>query len=297
MRSLVPERVGTSGTARYCRSVGLHRSCSILVASALSLGACGRLEYGQGLGSETGSGADARALLDAVVGSDGGIGIDGGRDSALEIDAGAGLDSGSRAGCDGTEIEGPLTSDLRDGRPIWVETYETPPCDLAFGPAGLVITPGSSSENAYSGATSPVDDHRRRRVAVEIASMVDTTTEAQAFLFVSTLGGSESVSVEQHVGEIKATALLPAGERVVLASAPYDAAAHRWWQLRESGGVLHFEVSPDGVMWTELTTLPTPGFFVDDNAQIQLAAGTYSFIPGSLGSVTFTRVLDCLTPE
>lgn len=37
---------------------------------------------------------------------------------------------------------------------------------------------------------------------------------------------------------------------------PYDPVAHRWWQVREAGGVLHLETSPDAQTWTEQLQRP-----------------------------------------
>jgi len=36
----------------------------------------------------------------------------------------------------------------------------------------------------------------------------------------------------------------------------YDAAAHRYLQLRESGGTVYYEASPDGTSWTTLQSFP-----------------------------------------
>ncbi|MFJ3537055.1 hypothetical protein ACIPQA_16480 [Streptomyces sp. NPDC090109] len=40
----------------------------------------------------------------------------------------------------------------------------------------------------------------------------------------------------------------------------YSPTDHAWLQLREAGGTLYWETSPDGVAWTVRRTAPTPGW-------------------------------------
>ena len=39
-------------------------------------------------------------------------------------------------------------------------------------------------------------------------------------------------------------------DNVSLSTIPYDAVAHRWLRVRETGGVIFYETSPDGAVWT-----------------------------------------------
>jgi hypothetical protein len=45
-----------------------------------------------------------------------------------------------------------------------------------------------------------------------------------------------------------------ASVQVTLASFAYDPALHRWWRIRESGGVVYFDTSADGKTWTNQAT-------------------------------------------
>jgi hypothetical protein len=67
------------------------------------------------------------------------------------------------------------------------------------------------------------------------------------------------------------------GVATTLAVFPYDAAAHRWWRLRESQGTTWWEVSPEGERWTALFGKPNPVSFTA--CQIVLGAGTFVPIP------------------
>jgi hypothetical protein len=50
-------------------------------------------------------------------------------------------------------------------------------------------------------------------------------------------------------------ALVTAGVTTSVTLPAYDAHAHRWWRLRESGGVFFADASPDGLNWTNLSSM------------------------------------------
>lgn len=50
----------------------------------------------------------------------------------------------------------------------------------------------------------------------------------------------------------------------------YDATAHAWLQIRETGGTVYWETSPDGHTWTTRRTLTSPTWVGDPNLEFQL---------------------------
>lgn len=71
---------------------------------------------------------------------------------------------------------------------------------------------------------------------------------------------------------------------------PYDAAAHRWWRLREEGGVVYGETSPDGDAWNLLGMLP--GYDTTD-VRWDLGLGAYVGAIAATES-TFDNLVDCV---
>ena len=75
------------------------------------------------------------------------------------------------------------------------------------------------------------------------------------------------------------------GVVTTLKSIPYDAVAHAYWRIRESGGTIYWEVSPDGGFWTTLYSkvhgLPS---------NIRADQSFFSYPIGS-GSITITDIL------
>ncbi|MFE8602801.1 vanadium-dependent haloperoxidase [Archangium violaceum] len=54
---------------------------------------------------------------------------------------------------------------------------------------------------------------------------------------------------------------------------PYDPERHRWWRMRESAGVLHWEVSANGREWLTLISEPAP--FTPTSLIVELQAGCF----------------------
>jgi hypothetical protein len=57
------------------------------------------------------------------------------------------------------------------------------------------------------------------------------------------------------------------------ASVVYNATNHRWWQIRETGGVVSFEAGPDGVAWTKIHSISSSVLPDVIAARVQLTAG------------------------
>lgn len=74
----------------------------------------------------------------------------------------------------------------------------------------------------------------------------------------------------------------------------FDPVAHRWWQIREQSGILLFEVSPTGAIWTTIAQKPTPPFLSD--ARIELFAGVYQIEVEPVGKARFDNLHDCYAP-
>ncbi|MEV6309987.1 hypothetical protein AB0M10_15480 [Streptomyces sp. NPDC051840] len=60
---------------------------------------------------------------------------------------------------------------------------------------------------------------------------------------------------------------------------PYDAAAHRWWRLRESAGTVYWETSPNAVTWTVRRSMATPQWAKFGNLRLNFEAYAASGSP------------------
>lgn len=73
-------------------------------------------------------------------------------------------------------------------------------------------------------------------------------------------GNTDRVTIYASGTSISARAVV---NNVTVGQAPdvtYNATAHAWWRIRESGGSIYFDGSPDGTTWTNLwsTAIPFP---------------------------------------
>lgn len=97
-------------------------------------------------------------------------------------------------------------------------------------------------------------------VWIEASSLVKGGAEGQTYFQLYTPDGESRIRVEN--GELQA---LVRDKSVTLGetSTPYVALQHRWWRIREDGGQLHLETSPDFIMWTTLLSPPTPSYIAN----------------------------------
>ena len=184
-----------------------------------------------------------------------------------------------------------LTDDFEDPAtaPLW--TASTPPGTSAVEAGGhLVLTPASSSagplEVQYRSRPAVHLDEDLIRVQVPVS--LNTATEAYAFL-AAELDAQRRIVIEQR-GDNLLLGLSTGGGSPSATSITYDPAQHRWWQIREAQGELHWETSPDGKAWATRRTVPTPDFV--STLHVVLGAGTSASIadPGAVHFDHFNRV-------
>jgi hypothetical protein len=65
---------------------------------------------------------------------------------------------------------------------------------------------------------------------------------------------NNSMSIRVESGVLKQTSIT-AGATTSVTLPAYDPNAHRWWRLREAGGLFYADVSVDGLTWTNLSSM------------------------------------------
>lgn len=101
------------------------------------------------------------------------------------------------------------------------------------------------------------------------------TTEAWSQLLVTSLTAGDDAMIEvDAVGDELHCALRSAPDYSDpgFLALPYDPVAQAWVRIRESGGSVLWETSPDGSAWTIQRTETTPGWADDGTLQVQLIA-------------------------
>jgi hypothetical protein len=137
-----------------------------------------------------------------------------------------------------------------------------------------VTLPQVGSTMAYAGfVTQGAYSLRDHRLSIEVPTMVATTGHAQAVVQLLHTEGAvtEKVGILQQNGLLYFFVDSPAS--TFNQTVPYSATAQRFWQLREQGGNLFYETSPDGVTWTPQISTVTP--FDVSQVRIELSAGIF----------------------
>ena len=136
----------------------------------------------------------------------------------------------------------------------------------------LVITPSTTAgPTTYAGCF-----HFKKvpfvEVFADVTHALDTTAAPDAYTALQVFGAdiNTSAGYEMDHGKLEFRDLV-AGN--VIASAPYDPVAMRWWRIRPDGAAIVGEVSSDGSEWKELGRLHTPP---PSSISINIGAGTTS---------------------
>nr|MDQ3035720.1 hypothetical protein [Myxococcota bacterium] len=205
---------------------------------------------------------------------DDGGGIDGGSD-------GGAPDGGANDGGPPPPTCGPrvLIDDAFDvaGSPGW-SSYEASELQLGVEDGRLkILFPSSIAAERYAFyETATPMDLSGACVEVDVPVVPSATTEA--LVYAKIIVGTRDIEMTAFGGTLYARVRL-GDVATIIAMQPYDPIAHRHWRIRHGPAILGWDVSSDGVAWTEFAThaeaIPVP------SATVQVGAGTYRIETGA----------------
>lgn len=118
-----------------------------------------------------------------------------------------------------------------------------------------ILTPGSSVAASYA-TFDGVRTHDLQADAVFV-QVPQVTSGASETLLVLWHDGPNQLRLQIDGANLSCTKIVMSIE-TELANTPYDPATHMWWRIRESGGNILFDTSPNGNTWTNFATVATP---------------------------------------
>jgi hypothetical protein len=149
----------------------------------------------------------------------------------------------------------------------------------------LVITLVTANGSNYSGyATELTYDMTGRGVRLEIVTAPNAATSAQGVLRVHDVPNVAGMTFEVSGGMLQFIRNDSSGGQTAMGNVPFDPVAHRYWQLREQGGQIFWETSPDQAAWTVRRQAASP--FDVKWSRVTLFGGTYEN-QASPGQVAF----------
>lgn len=150
--------------------------------------------------------------------------------------------------------------------------YQDPGVTVTQTGGRLRITlPAGSSTYAYAGYESTrFYQLTGSQIEADIPHATSVTSSAEVYLAAYTdPDATRLVLIEEQSNQLRFLVRTPTGDTT--SSVPYDPVAHRHMRLREGGGTLFFETSPDGSTWTARKQVATP--FSLDLVRVEIAAG------------------------
>ncbi|UDM00080.1 hypothetical protein [Streptomyces longhuiensis] len=166
-----------------------------------------------------------------------------------------------------------LADDFNDGvtSPAkWPDSYESGGYSETGGRARIACT---TAYNAYASAEA----YRLRESHVHVRmwppAAGGATAEAWSQLLVQTATpGTDAVFEVSAVTGNLVMAVRTGYYDPAQVAITYDPVAHAWLRIRETGGSLFWDTSPDGITWTNRRAATSPVWVGDTNLQVQLIA-------------------------
>jgi hypothetical protein len=212
-------------------------------------------------------GAAACVDLDALRRPAGGGAVDGGGDAQ---DAG-GVECGPFMRAAASSFSDDFHSGLL--APNW---FSAQSCVTEL-PGEMRATPTPTGANTYCIVQPTASFHLTcDSVTVKVPQVTAQGQGPQTFIYVITTDNSHGLDLILEGGGF--AYLIDKNQNIPLSDGgPYDPAGDLWWRLRESGGTLFFETSPDDQQWKVRAQNPDP--FPLDDVTIAIGAGTYDPVP------------------
>jgi hypothetical protein len=169
-----------------------------------------------------------------------------------------------------------VADDFEDGVVFvepWPASYEDARTGLSeIGGRAVIDLADDANGGRFAGyLTEDLFDLRDARVSVEV---VETAAPSDASVTYVTAEYPNGDGIEIRVlGDTLDLRHLLGGEETVVGQLPYDPVAHRFWALREAGGTLFWETSPDGSSFTARAQAPAP--FDVEWVRLSFGAGTW----------------------
>lgn len=150
----------------------------------------------------------------------------------------------------------------------------------AGGEGRIALSGGSPGYSAYyTGAN--VYDLTGSYAALKAVVVPSNSTQAQAYIKLA-LNGTNYIAFGKQAGNIYFQRQLAGVDSTTTLA--YNSTDHRWWRIRESGGNILWDTSPDGLTWTNRRSL-APGFAITSLTaevgagcwQVETAPGSFNF--------------------
>ncbi len=125
---------------------------------------------------------------------------------------------------------------------------------------------GQPNHSAKFQTRDPRFDLTGLRAFVEVPLVIDTEGQTRIRLLQD---GSHFLGIRVNTNGVLQARLNNASGVENLNTVVYNAGQMRWWQIREAGAQVHYEVSSDGMSWTTVASTPTPAFVNDVQVQLQ----------------------------
>ena len=156
---------------------------------------------------------------------------------------------------------------------LWSASNSSDGTSISYATSGVTMAlPASSTSATYANLTSQVDwDFTYSSAVLHVTGVTSAATNAYNYLSVES-DSNNYVQWSESGGTLTAYYYV-AGVQTSAGSVTYSPGTHAWWRIRESGGTVYWDTSPDRQNWTNRASIANP--FGLSNVNIQIGAGCY----------------------
>ncbi|AZS06653.1 minor tail protein [Streptomyces phage Hiyaa] len=161
---------------------------------------------------------------------------------------------------------------------LWPNSFGT--YSETGGKAHVAVNTGY---NAYSSAKAYRLQNSQLTFQIMPPTIPDGATEAWAQVLIKSNVEGTDLGFEVGIGSGNTVCFNRTGYfDAEAAYLTYNATAHAWMRIRESGGQVFFDTAPDGHTWTNRRTITSPAWVADGDLEVQMIAhradGTDNFV-------------------
>jgi hypothetical protein len=152
----------------------------------------------------------------------------------------------------------------------------------------LQLTPSAASYvGVVTANTGTRYDLTGSSVYVELSAVLDQRLGVESAYFAVGPAGNSRVDFSVSDGSLLMRSNV-AGVQTSQGSLTYNATTHRWLRIRESGGTVYWDTSPDGLTWTQRASWVVSGITLTA-CRVELGAGVWDG-GTSTGSADFDNI-------
>lgn len=152
---------------------------------------------------------------------------------------------------------------------------------------------GAAYQTILSVAAYDLDESSIYDQVVDAGDQSNASNEMYPMRLVNSVDTSDTLEWGIFNGVLTAFYRVNGSMTTLRNNVSYNAAVHKWFRIRETGGTTFWDYSTDGVSWTNYTSVATPAGVTHTSLKVELSVGSWDSAPDTTAvwdNINFTPV-------